>query len=525
MPTIAITFPAGRYHATPWDAHVNEGRLEWPPSPWRLLRAFISVGFTTLGWLELPEDGRELIHSLAAELPSYKLPPTTGAHSRHYMPTSGLAKGQPKTTLVLDRWAKLSPEDTLLVQWPVELSEDAQSLLSQLVENLGYLGRGESWTSATLVSDEEFEQDPRLPLKPTELYGEATVQLMAPALPSSFAEWRRKIEDELDQRFSPEPGKKLTKKLLRDRAKAEALYPRDFVDAVMVSTADIQAQKWSAPPGMRRVYYKGSIAEPVLVAPIPKRTFHEADAEVALITLRHESGNMHALPHRYRTLPQAELYHQSFVAHLQHSVESDAERQLILGTGSVKTGHSHIHLLPVDSDGDGHLDAVLVWAPQRLSQGVLSALSRVRKTYAKGLPELLASYAGASEIDDLRRISPFWRRTLGHEDARVWRSVTPFIPPRYIKPRGNNTLEGQVAAELASRGLPKAEEVRVIPLSDCLELGFRHFVRSRRAGKRPVANTNQPFFAIELHFAEPIMTPLCLGRFSHFGLGMFEAAG
>ena len=37
--TIKLTFPGGRYHATPWGRHVNEGVPEWPPSPWRLLRA------------------------------------------------------------------------------------------------------------------------------------------------------------------------------------------------------------------------------------------------------------------------------------------------------------------------------------------------------------------------------------------------------------------------------------------------------------------------------------------------------
>ena len=45
---------ARRYHATPWDAHVNEGRVEWPPSPWRLLRALVAVGYNKLGWTDAP---------------------------------------------------------------------------------------------------------------------------------------------------------------------------------------------------------------------------------------------------------------------------------------------------------------------------------------------------------------------------------------------------------------------------------------------------------------------------------------
>jgi CRISPR-associated protein Csb2 len=44
--TLAICFPAGRYHANPWDRAVNEGATEWPPSPWRILRALVATWHT-----------------------------------------------------------------------------------------------------------------------------------------------------------------------------------------------------------------------------------------------------------------------------------------------------------------------------------------------------------------------------------------------------------------------------------------------------------------------------------------------
>ena len=50
--TLAIRFPLGRYHATPWDRSVNEGATEWPPSPWRLLRALVATWYTR--WPDLP---------------------------------------------------------------------------------------------------------------------------------------------------------------------------------------------------------------------------------------------------------------------------------------------------------------------------------------------------------------------------------------------------------------------------------------------------------------------------------------
>jgi hypothetical protein len=36
---IELRFLTGRFHATPWGRNVNEGVPEWPPSPYRLLRA------------------------------------------------------------------------------------------------------------------------------------------------------------------------------------------------------------------------------------------------------------------------------------------------------------------------------------------------------------------------------------------------------------------------------------------------------------------------------------------------------
>ena len=44
MLLIEIHSPAGRFHATPWGRHVNEGAVEWPPSPWRFLRATGAAG-------------------------------------------------------------------------------------------------------------------------------------------------------------------------------------------------------------------------------------------------------------------------------------------------------------------------------------------------------------------------------------------------------------------------------------------------------------------------------------------------
>ena len=102
--SLAFRFLAGRYHATPSGHHVNEGLIEWPPSPWRLLRALISVGYTSGIWNASgpPATARGMLEKLSTELPHYSVPPAVGAHSRHYMPTGAL---DPKTKSRRRRWS------------------------------------------------------------------------------------------------------------------------------------------------------------------------------------------------------------------------------------------------------------------------------------------------------------------------------------------------------------------------------------------------------------------------------------
>ena len=142
MATLLLRFPGGRYHATPWGHHVNEGLVEWPPSPWRLLRALIACGYATQGWGQVPPAGKRLIESLAGTLPRYRLPPASVSHTRHFMPIGVLAKGREKTTLVFDTWADVG-KGTLAVRWDCSLDEEARSLFAVLAAHLGYLGRSE----------------------------------------------------------------------------------------------------------------------------------------------------------------------------------------------------------------------------------------------------------------------------------------------------------------------------------------------------------------------------------------------
>ena len=158
--TLAFRFPLGRYHATPWDRSVNEGAVEWPPSPWRLLRALVATWYTR--WPELPGPLLDDLLVALGDPPSYCTPRTWPAHTRHYLPDLGHQKGETGgTDLTLDPFLWLRRDDDLLVRWDADLNEEQRSTLAKLAELLPYLGRAESVCEARLL-DEDIRSRTRL---------------------------------------------------------------------------------------------------------------------------------------------------------------------------------------------------------------------------------------------------------------------------------------------------------------------------------------------------------------------------
>src|SRR2546427_4207580 len=147
MTVLELRFPAGRYHATPWGRHVNEGAVEWPPSPWRIVRALIATWYLKARKEEeIPERAiRELANALS-QPPVFRLPRATTAHTRHYMPYNE-GKNE-KTTKVFDTFVHISERDAVLVAWDVTLPPAQLAALQRLAGRLGYFGRAESLVEA-----------------------------------------------------------------------------------------------------------------------------------------------------------------------------------------------------------------------------------------------------------------------------------------------------------------------------------------------------------------------------------------
>ena len=524
MITLAFRFPGGRYHATPWGHQVNEGLVEWPPSPWRLLRALLSCGYTRLRWNSaVPEPAVELLHRLASILPSYTLPEASVAHSRHYMPLGVLDKGREKTTLVLDTWAEVDSE--ILVHWPVDFVPGERELLEQLVTSMNYLGRSESWVEGRVLSSTNLR--PNCEAHETAeqaLTGQQElVSLMAPLAASAYESWRV-------QQCPPiaTSDKKLKTAQLKAQAKKEAAYPSDLLDALQWDTAKWKKLGWSQPPGSQMVQYRRphhALENSVSVS-APFQPTRTPQADVVLLALATPSRSLSALPTLARTLPQADLLHRALVSRSGTSGPTvPPELSGCDENHHPLKGHGHTHVLPVDLDFDGHLDHVVLWAPMGFGIEAMHAIRGLRRTWMKGgVGELHVALVGQGLRSKLAELPEGMGAYLGW--AQDWITITPFVPPRFLKKRGANSLEGQVRAELTSRGLPKPERIGLKAFPESGDLPekqathFRHAVRHRRTGTPPPQDLG---VSACLHFARPVQGPICLGYGSHFGLGLFVA--
>lgn len=529
MVTLAFAFPGGRYHATPWGNHVNEGLVEWPPAPWRILRALLATGFASLHWKEVPAVARQLVEALASAEPSYGLPRAVAAHSRHYMAQAVLDKGREKTALVFDAWARVDGE--VFVTWPVALPEASLAHLSDLCSRMGYLGRSESWVEARVLQGGEA-LPPGAPAfaaagaPPPAGPGWEQVSVLAPERPDVYAKWRAaSVERALAPLAVPE-GKRPTAALSRKRAKATDPFPDDLLACLLVDTPWLKWHGWSQPPGSRRILYWRRADSLRVATPPPAVRPQGAPVQMVLLALATPTRNRSALPQDIRMLPLAELLHRSFASQLR---QAGPEGRELIGrdaAGAPLRGHGHAHVIPLDLDGDGHLDHVLIWAPSGLGPAAQAAIRRVRATYAKKAPELAVAIAALGPLDTLRGLPEPLRarmeRVIGPPGgARIWETITPFVAPRYLKAKGRNTLEGQVEEELRCRGLPDAS-VAVLPRDETSHR-LAHFVIERqRGGKAP---PRQPFLRLRVEFPRRQAGPLALGCGSHFGLGLFAAVG
>ena len=164
---IEHNYPLGRFHATRWNQNSFEDPFgEWPPSPWRFLRALAARSFQYERETGAAAEARDRLLSLLAQSPpSFFVPPasTRGPALKQYQPTAvawtdaskkKAAYMAPKTTLVPDHYRVLPGDEPVLWIWPaLDLSAECLHLLDVLLERTLYFGRAESFCRMRRVED------------------------------------------------------------------------------------------------------------------------------------------------------------------------------------------------------------------------------------------------------------------------------------------------------------------------------------------------------------------------------------
>ncbi len=464
--TVAIRFPLGQYHGTPWDRSANEGASEWPPSPWRLLRALVATWYTR--WPDLPAPVLDELLEALGDPPSYWTPPARPGHTRHYLPDVDHKQGETGgTDLTLDSFLSVSRDQELLVRWEADLPGEQREVLAKLLELTPYLGRAESVCEARLADDREPDENWWRPGAP----GARQARLLAPSRPVSRP-------------------------------------------ALEVTTVGVRKARRTMPLSTVWVSY-GAGAQPARARTARRRA-------AAVQAVRFEvSGRVPVTAGNGVLL--ADEAHRVAGKALERAGIAEDRRRLIMGTGGAATGHRHAHWIPVADGGQpsSAVQALVVWAQEGLEADEVAALLSMRSLSGqrgpdgegyqlRGLPKVELLFQAAGRAD---QVAP---ELAG--PSRRWRSRTPYLPVRHRK---REDLAAYLAADVtAELGYRERQPAVAIELTDELTDRWAHGYRRYRVNER--LRDGRPGFGVALEFAEPVGGPLLLGQLSHFGYGIFK---
>jgi CRISPR-associated protein Csb2 len=491
MLTIEMTFPTGRFHATPWGRHVNEGVPEWPPSPYRLIRAVYDA------WKrkrpEWPEERVEpLLRAMASSPPRFRLPSASVSHTRSFLSENTTSVADRK--LVFDGFVVLSPQSSVLIGWPaVRLDSEATADLDELLRLINFFGRSESWVRAQLVSGIADVEWNCFPVSEAPEGWAFEIARVACAQPAD------------DYEAKPYEIASISG---RGRQRKQEVAALPWMQAITWSTNDLLESLRSDPPALQVLPYVRP-ARCLELSPTRALTKHGSQVNAVLYSLESK-----VLPQTFTTLEVAERVRVKLMGIHKRVV---GDEKLVSpkfsgkdATGKPLTGHRHVYILPFDKDKDGRLDHLLIYCTEAFNQSEVVALDKMNSLWQPdGRPDIHCLPLRLGRLEDIVE-----------KHTRVT-SATPFVPPRhYRRGRGefSDWLIEQVHLECNYHNLPSPIEVKI--LKDLALNGGRCFrwLEFRRNRK---GDASQIGYGFEVEFAKPVLAPFAIGYGCHFGLGLF----
>jgi CRISPR-associated protein Csb2 len=483
---LELRFLAGRFHGNGWHHAHNEGVPEWPPSPWRVLRALVSAAYAE----EISPERVEPLLEKLRELPRYRLPLAVDGHTRHYVPDTGDANH--KKAKVFDAFVAVEGGATrpepVTMGWSVSLTLEERELLSRLCRRVSYLGRAESWTDVSLV-DVEGDRWECWPDESEIRAGATTLVALEPA--ERFDSW---------QRAQPKPKKGPD-------------VPRTLWDVLTFQGERYRDEGWSSVPGTRLVRYVFE-QPPFRRAVVPSSTRRE----VRRPTVARYAIRSAVLPRVQEALAIGERLRVSVMSQSRR-VSGDA-RAVFSGHGDEASEHRHAMYLSTSDDprnsSRGYIDHLLVVAKAGFGEEDIVALQSLRRLWGRGGHDLELILVGLGEPEDFGGLQLPQAPALAA--SCVWESKTPFVPTRH--PKVVRGVEKDTIEEQLCRGCQQLLGVSPIAVASVGErAAWSQFRRRRRdgGGRRGPDRA----YGARLTFDRPIQGPIALGYGAHVGLGLF----
>lgn len=416
MTSVELRFPANRYHGTAWGRHVNEGIAEWPPSPYRLLRAMYDAWKRKCSGLDASEV-QALFEALASQPPTFHTSRVVAAHTRSYLNSN--TEDPSDKALIFDGFVVMPPESRCFLRWDFDLDAGKRRNLAALLSSLNYLGRSESWVEARLADTVDGD----ITWKPWVESSAPEQNLLRVACPVPRSEYRHK-----------KPS---------------------WFDALAYSTGMLLKDKVSDPPALRYVPYVAP--EDGVTTWLPARRAPTNPGSSAAIL--EFSGKV--LPGTGDTIRVAERIRGRLMRYFETRGEDIPA--MVHGKDAARAplrDHSHLFILPRGN------------RLQRIDHAMV--YTRDPKGFASGVEDAIANVKAIRWIEGIRCVSSWFGRA---DDpgvrpmARRVKSSTPFVTVRHWRKGRDTFIEDEIRRECENHKLPPPVSIR--RLSDLAVTRFR----------------------------------------------------
>lgn len=501
------SFPLGRFHATPWRINPFDDPFgEWPPSPWRLVRAVCARWYQ---WQREIGGGDHdelaaLLHEMCNSTYAFRLPLTAhrGFSLRQYQPAQfGWHPAEKKkagkrdygTTLVQDNAWCISSDisDEVAVWWFIDgekWTEETVVVLDACLARIVYFGRAEACTILERYTKNE-SVEPNCWLK-REPDTPRSVPVLVPLDVASREDIERTTDDPLVKSRTVPPG--------------AAWRYAEIPSPIALREPTLRRPKASPTNFIQFAVGAAVSPDPQSVARLASRFRSRVLTQFVRLRTRNRKTTWATAPATIR-----------------------AEATMLSGKDAkgvpLKGPHRHAAFLCWIEDNA--ISRLMVWRPSDVPflEDEQSAILRAAER------DLSWTAAGPDTTDDWKvRLVPLDRAvppppSFNGAAARVWESMTPYVPARHHlrkgKPRANESIPLQVQRELKLQSFVGADTAVVELIEERVTWVAIHVpagVRKRRAfiGQRPG-------YRVRIEFQQPVHGPIILGHSNHFGLGLF----